>query len=62
MSIADVMRGHGLAEITETHEAKPSPEREKFASLAHGAQFVEVKVDPDLGTRPGSVDHADKLL
>ena len=57
-----MMRSHGLAEITETHEAKPSPEREKFASLAHGAQFVEVKVDPDLGTRPGSVDHADKLL
>lgn len=50
VSTADVMRRHGLAEITETFEAKPSPEREKFASLAHGAQFVEVKVDPDLGT------------
>ncbi len=22
-------------------------EREKYTSLAHGAQFVEVKVDPD---------------
>ena len=27
----------------------PSKEREKYSTLAHGAQFVEVKVDPDLG-------------
>ncbi len=25
---------------------------QKYATLAHGAQFVEVKVDPDLGQRP----------
>lgn len=50
VSIADVMRRTGSAELTETFESKPSPEREKYASLAHGAQFVEVKVDPDLGT------------
>jgi xanthine dehydrogenase YagR molybdenum-binding subunit len=48
--VADVMRRHGLAEITETFEARPSPERQKYATLAHGAQFIEVKVDPDLGT------------
>jgi xanthine dehydrogenase YagR molybdenum-binding subunit len=48
--IADVMRRHGLREITETHTSRPSPEREKYATLAHGAQFVEVKVDPDVGT------------
>ncbi|CAA9240624.1 MAG: Periplasmic aromatic aldehyde oxidoreductase, molybdenum binding subunit YagR [uncultured Chthoniobacterales bacterium] len=48
--IADVMKRHRLAEMTETHESKPSPERQKYALLAHGAQFVEVKVDPDLGT------------
>ena len=48
--IADVMAHAGLGEITELHESRPSAEREKFASLAHGAQFVEVKVDPDLGT------------
>jgi xanthine dehydrogenase YagR molybdenum-binding subunit len=48
--IADVMRRHGLREITETYTSRPSPEREKYATLAHGAQFVEVKVDPDLGT------------
>ena len=50
VDIADVMRRNGLNEITETFESKPSKEREKYALLAHGAQFVEVKVDPDLGT------------
>jgi xanthine dehydrogenase YagR molybdenum-binding subunit len=50
VDIAEVMRRTGMGEITVTHDAKPSPEREKYASLAHGAQFVEVKVDPDLGT------------
>jgi xanthine dehydrogenase YagR molybdenum-binding subunit len=48
--IADVMRRTGTKEIAETYDSTPSPERAKYASLAHGAQFVEVKVDPDLGT------------
>ncbi|MFT3760973.1 xanthine dehydrogenase family protein molybdopterin-binding subunit [Thauera sp.] len=50
VEIAEVMRRTGTTEITEVYDSKPSPEREKYASLAHGAQFVEVKVDPDLGT------------
>jgi xanthine dehydrogenase YagR molybdenum-binding subunit len=50
VSVAEVMRRNGLTEITETFESKPSKERDKYALLAHGAQFVEVKVDPDLGT------------
>ncbi len=50
VDIAEIMRRTATNEITETFESKPSAEREKFASLAHGAQFVEVKVDPDLGT------------
>jgi xanthine dehydrogenase YagR molybdenum-binding subunit len=50
VSVSDVMRRNSLAEITETFEARPSEEREQYATLAHGAQFVEVKVDPDLGT------------
>jgi len=50
VTISEVMKRKELTEITETYEAKPSPERQKFASLAHGAQFIEVKVDPDLGT------------
>jgi xanthine dehydrogenase YagR molybdenum-binding subunit len=49
VSIAEVMKRNNLTEITETHESRPSPERQKYALLAHGAQFVEVKVDPDVG-------------
>jgi len=66
LSIADIMRRHDLTEITETHEARPSPERQKYASLAHGAQFVEVKIDPDLGyvrvTRAIEVTACGKIL
>ncbi len=50
VQIAEVMRRNNLTEITETFESKPSEERRKYATLAHGAQFIEVKVDPDLGT------------
>ena len=50
VDIAEVMRRNGLTDVTETHTSRPSPERQNYASLAHGAQFIEVKVDPDLGT------------
>ncbi|HEX9967332.1 MAG TPA: xanthine dehydrogenase family protein molybdopterin-binding subunit [Solirubrobacterales bacterium] len=50
VDIAELMRRNGLTEITETFEARPSEERRKYSLLAHGAQFIEVKVDPDLGT------------
>ncbi|HWW75392.1 MAG TPA: xanthine dehydrogenase family protein molybdopterin-binding subunit, partial [Pyrinomonadaceae bacterium] len=50
VNIADVMRRNSLNEVAETFESKPSAERRKYATMAHGAQFVEVKVDPDLGT------------
>ena len=49
INVSDLMRRNNLTEITETFESKPSPERRKYAMLAHGAQFVEVKVDPDTG-------------
>ena len=48
--IADLMRRHGLREVTETYTSRPSAERAKYTTLAHGAQFVEVTVDPDVGT------------
>lgn len=48
--VADVMRRNGVTELVDVHDAKPSPERENYATGAHGAQFVEVKVDPSLGT------------
>ncbi len=47
--IADLMISNNMKEISVTHEAGPSEEREKYSMAAHGAQFVEVKVDPDLG-------------
>jgi xanthine dehydrogenase YagR molybdenum-binding subunit len=49
VNVTEVMKRNGLAEITETFESKPSKERQKYATLAHGAQFIEVKVDPDIG-------------
>ena len=49
VQIADLMRKNNLTEVVESYESKPSPEREKYTSLAHGAQFVEVKVDESLG-------------
>ena len=50
VSISAIMRRNGLTEVTETFESQPSKERENYTLLAHGAQFIEVKVDPDLGT------------
>ena len=50
IDIAELMRRTGTSEIAETFDSTPSPERAKYATLGHGAQFVEVKVDPDLGT------------
>ena len=50
VAIADLMRRNNLREITETFDARPSAERNNYATMAHGAQFVEVKVDPDVGT------------
>ncbi len=49
VNIFELMRRNNLTELIDTHEAKPSPERQKYATGAHGAQFVEVKVDPEVG-------------
>jgi xanthine dehydrogenase YagR molybdenum-binding subunit len=49
VNISELMRRNSLTEVTETFEAKPSPERQKYSTMAHGAQFVEVKIDPDIG-------------
>ncbi|WP_109513296.1 xanthine dehydrogenase family protein molybdopterin-binding subunit [Pseudomonas ovata] len=66
VDIAQVMRCNDIREISETYHSTPSPEREKYASLAHGAQFVEVKVDPELGvvkvTRVVEISACGKIL
>jgi xanthine dehydrogenase YagR molybdenum-binding subunit len=48
--IVGLLQKNGLQEVSDSYDSKPSPEREKYATGAHGAQFVEVKVDPQLGT------------
>jgi xanthine dehydrogenase YagR molybdenum-binding subunit len=66
VNISDVMKRNNLNEIVETFESKPSQERRKYATMAHGAQFVEVKVDPDLGqvrvTRAIEVTACGKII
>jgi xanthine dehydrogenase YagR molybdenum-binding subunit len=66
VSISAIMRRNGLTELTETFESQPSKEREKYTLLAHGAQFIEVKVDPDLGivrvTRAIEVTASGKII
>jgi len=49
VSIADLMKKNNLTEIVENYTSRPNPERNKYTTQAHGAQFVEVKVDEDLG-------------
>ncbi len=43
------MKRNNLTAIAETFESRPSEDRQKYATLTHGAQFIEVKVDPDVG-------------
>jgi xanthine dehydrogenase YagR molybdenum-binding subunit len=66
VGVAEVMRRNGLPEVTETFESRPSEERRKYATMAHGAQFVEVKVDPDVGrvvvTRAIEVTACGKII
>jgi CO/xanthine dehydrogenase Mo-binding subunit len=47
---ADILRRHRKEAVEVTHESKPGDETRKFSMHAFGAHFVEVRVDPDLGT------------
>ena len=47
--IGEILAKNNLTEITESFTSVPSEERNKYALGTHGAQFVEVKVDEDLG-------------
>ena len=49
VDVKALMKQHGLKEMDEIYEARPDAERNKYFSAAHGAQFVEVKIDPDTG-------------
>jgi xanthine dehydrogenase YagR molybdenum-binding subunit len=48
-SVAELLARRNLDFIEATAEAKPGDERKRFALDSFGAQFVEVRVDPELG-------------
>jgi xanthine dehydrogenase YagR molybdenum-binding subunit len=46
----DILKSNNLESLSETHTTSPNyGERSKYATASHGAQFVEVKVDEELG-------------
>jgi xanthine dehydrogenase YagR molybdenum-binding subunit len=46
----EILRKSNTDKIVETHDSAPNfGERGKYSIASHGAQFVEVKVDEDLG-------------
>lgn len=46
----DILKRNGLEKLSETHESRPDAGRRGQYSLAsHGCQFIEVKVDEDIG-------------
>ena len=47
---AEILKRHEKEAVEVTRESKPGDEAKKFAMRAFGAHFVEVRVDPDLGT------------
>ncbi len=49
-SYADILRRNGQKPVEVTHESKLAEGGKKFSMHAFGAQFVEVRVDPDFGT------------
>ncbi|MDM7922485.1 MAG: xanthine dehydrogenase family protein molybdopterin-binding subunit, partial [Pyrinomonadaceae bacterium] len=49
-TFAELLQRNGLPEIAATHTTRPDfGERSKYATASHGAQFVEVKIDEDIG-------------
>ncbi|BDE05336.1 dehydrogenase [Vulcanimicrobium alpinum] len=49
-ALADVLKGSGVASVAAVGEAAPGDESRGLAMYSFGAQFVEVRVDPDFGT------------
>jgi xanthine dehydrogenase YagR molybdenum-binding subunit len=47
--VAELLARHGTDFIEATDEAKPGAEQKRYSMHAFGAQFAEVRVDPDLG-------------
>lgn len=66
-SIAELLKRNALGQHTATHTTRPDfGERAKYATASHGAQFVEVKVDEEIGvvrvTRVVQATAAGKII
>lgn len=67
MTIAEILNRNNLGELKAEHTTRPDyGERGKYATASHGAQYVEVKVDEDLGlvrvTRVVQATAAGKII
>ncbi|HRH43394.1 MAG TPA: xanthine dehydrogenase family protein molybdopterin-binding subunit [Pyrinomonadaceae bacterium] len=67
ISFVEILQKNNLKEFGETYSATPNNgERSKYAIASHGAQFVEVKVDEELGivrvTRVVELTAAGKII
>lgn len=67
ISFVEILTRNNLDQLGEVHNATPnSGERSKYAIASHGAQFVEVKVDEELGiikvTRVVEITAAGKII
>jgi len=50
ITLADAFAKHGVDHVEADGEAAPGPDAKTHSMHAFGAQFAEVRVDPDLGT------------
>ncbi len=67
ISFVEILNKNNLSQLAEVYNATPnSGERSKYAIASHGAQFVEVKVDEELGiikvTRVVELTAAGKII
>jgi xanthine dehydrogenase YagR molybdenum-binding subunit len=46
---AALLKRQGLAQLDAQADAEPGPEKDQYSMHSFGAQFAEVRVDPDLG-------------
>jgi xanthine dehydrogenase YagR molybdenum-binding subunit len=49
-SLVAILRKHGAPSVEGRADAKPGDEKKRYAMHSFGAQFAEVRVDPELGT------------
>ncbi len=50
LSFVEILKKNNLENVSETHTSAPNTgERGKYAIASHGAQFVEVRIDEELG-------------